>query len=92
MDETHTDPPPAGATNIPPAARHAANKRFIIPLDTRIIHLPDPSISLKQLADFTLPAVKAVLNGLSLDIAEIREIFHFLAIFSLVWKHVHGPE
>ena len=65
MDETHTDPPPAGATSIPPAARHAANKRFIIPLNTRTILLPDSSISLKQLADFTLPAVKAVTSSAS---------------------------
>ena len=63
MNETHTDPPPAGATSIPPAARRAANKRFIIPLDTRTILLPDSSISLKQLADFTLPAVKAVTSS-----------------------------
>ena len=65
MDERHTDPPPASATCIPPAARHAANKRFIIPLDTRTLLLPDSSISLKQLADFTLPAVKAVTSSAS---------------------------
>ena len=63
MDETHTDPPPAGATSIPPAARCAANKHFIIPLNTRTVLLPDSSISLKQLAEFTLPTVKAVTSN-----------------------------
>ena len=65
MDKTHTDPPPAGATCIPPAARRAANKHFIIPLDMCRLLLPDSSISLKQLADFTLPAVKAVTSSAS---------------------------
>ena len=65
MDEMHTDPPPAGTTCIPPAARHAANKCFIIPLDMCTLLLPDSSISLKQLTDFTLLAVKVVTSSTS---------------------------
>jgi len=65
MDKMHTDSLPTGATSIPPAARRAANKRFIIPLEMRTILLPDPYISLKQLADFTLPAVKVVTSSTS---------------------------
>jgi hypothetical protein len=42
---------------MPPAVKRLAKKCFVIPAHLHSTLLPDPKISLKQLADFGLPAL-----------------------------------
>jgi hypothetical protein len=44
---------------MPPAVKRLAKKHFIIPAHLHSTLLSDPEISLKQLADFGLPALSA---------------------------------
>ena len=58
MDNPLADTPPNGETNLnglPPNARRALRKLLVIPLEFRSQLLPDPSMSLFDLADFKIP-------------------------------------